>query len=367
MTVEVDDPQPSSAPQWRPTVAVIIPVHNGESMLAETVQSAFAQSFGDFEVLVVDDASTDQTPELLASLEERYAPRLRWWRLPHNIGPSAARNFAFEKTRAPLVAPLDGDDLWHVDKLRLQVEALERRPGAVLAYSSVAHIDGESRYLYEASRARHDGDVFLKILLGNFLECGSNPLVRADAWRAVGGYDATLRTGEDWDFYLKLADRGPFAAVSETLTFYRKHPGSATTRSLVAMEQGARRVARRHGAKLSGPAQAMRQPMMANLYRYFLQQVYEGPPATWRGPAALRFTVQLLRFDPELRRRRGTTALLMLKALIGRLSGRWAGRVEGVVSRLPGLDQLPGVHWRPIEDITTELPEAVANAAVARF
>ncbi|MEO1087807.1 MAG: glycosyltransferase family 2 protein, partial [Acidobacteriota bacterium] len=205
MTAEVDDPQPSHDSQPQATVAVIIPVHNGESMLAETVESAFAQSFGDIEVLVVDDASTDGTPELLASLEERFSPRLRWWRLPKNIGPSAARNFAFEKTRAPLVAPLDGDDLWHVDKLRLQVEALDHRPDAVVAYSSVAHIDGDGRHLYDTSRARYDGDVFLRLLLGNFLECGSNPLVRADAWRAVDGYDATLRTAEDWDFYLKLA------------------------------------------------------------------------------------------------------------------------------------------------------------------
>lgn len=365
MTVEVDDPQTSREPQRQATVAVIIPVHNGESLLAETVESAFAQSFSDIEVLVVDDASTDQTPELLASLEKRFAPRLRWWRLPQNIGPSAARNFAFEKTRAPLVAPLDGDDLWHVDKLRLLVEALDRRPDAVVAYSSVAHIDGESRFMYEASRASHDGDVFLQILLGNFLECGSNPLVRADAWRAVGGYDATLRTGDDWDFYLKLADRGPFAAVPETLTLYRKHPGSATARSLVAMEQGGRRVARRHGAKLSGPARALRRPMMANLYRYFLQQVYEGPPAAWRGPAGLRFTMQLLRFDPELRR--STAALLLLKAVIWLLSGRRADRAEGIVVRLTGLEQLRGVHFRPTEDITTELPEDVANAVVSRF
>ncbi|MEO1368076.1 MAG: glycosyltransferase family 2 protein, partial [Acidobacteriota bacterium] len=153
MTVEVDDPQPSHEPERRATVAVIIPVHNGASMLAETVESAFGQSFGDIEVLVVDDASTDPTPELLESLEKRYAPRLRWWRSPTNVGPSAARNFAFEKARAPLVAPLDGDDLWHVDKLRLQVEALERSPGAAVAYSSVAHIDGEGRHLYDTSRA----------------------------------------------------------------------------------------------------------------------------------------------------------------------------------------------------------------------
>ncbi|MEM8994870.1 MAG: glycosyltransferase family A protein, partial [Acidobacteriota bacterium] len=349
------------------TVAVIIPVHNGASMLAETVESAFAQSFGDIEVLVVDDASTDQTPELLKSLEERYAPRLRWWRCPQNVGPSAARNVAFEKTRAPLVAPLDGDDLWHVDKLRLQVEALERRPGAAVAYSSVAHVDGEGRHLYDTSRADHDGDVFLRLLLGNFLECGSNPLVRADAWRAVGGYDDTLRTAEDWDFYLKLANHGPFVAVPETLTYYRKHPGSATTRSLVAIEQGAQRVARRHGALLRGPAVAVRRPMMANLYRYFLQQVYEGPPAAWRGPAGLRFTLRLLRFDPALRRRPGTAVQLLLKAMIGLLPGRWAGRVEAAAGRLPGLDQLPGIHWRPTGDMTTELPEEVANANLARF
>ncbi|MEO1083993.1 MAG: hypothetical protein AAFY88_07105, partial [Acidobacteriota bacterium] len=164
-----------------------------------------------------------------------------------------------------------------------------------------------------------------------------------------------------------LADRGPFVAVYETLTYYRKHPGSATTRSLVAIERGARRVARRHGAKLRGPAQAVRRPMMANLYRYFLQQAYEGPPAAWRGPAGLRFTVRLLRYDPELRRRSDDAVLLMLKAVIGLLPGRWSGRVEGAVSRLPGLKQLPGVHWRPTGDMTTDLPEEVTNAVVARF
>ena len=349
----------SVSQQGLPDVSVVIPVHNGAATLAETVASAFAQSLENIEVLVVDDASADATPEVLRSLEARFGSRLRHWRLGTNGGTSTARNFAISKARAPYIAPLDADDLWHVDKLRRQVEALEAVPEAVASYGWVAHVDSESRYLHEGSHACHEGDVFLTVLLGNFLECGSNILARTDACRAVGGYDESLPSAEDWDFHVRLAFYGPFAVARETLTYYRKHQGSQTLNGLHQIEESALLVTERYYADLRGPEAGLRQSTMANLYRYFLQQVYEGPPAPWRARTGLRFVRQLLRHDPALGRPLG--ALLLLKSMIRFLPAAWARAVERGASHLPGLETLPDAHHRPINDLQHELPRELRD------
>lgn len=212
-------------------VSVLIPAYNAQATLLQTLQSVERQSFGDFEVIVVDDGSRDDTARIGADFAARDA-RFRLVRQA-NAGTAAARNAALALARGEWIAPLDADDLWHPDKLARQVQCLKAAPPAtVLVYSWSVDID--ERSLVTSRRLdldRFEGDAYAALVLTNFIGNSSVPLVRRDALVAVGGWDASLRTRaaqgcEDWQLYLRLAEVGDFVLAPGFLTGYRQTPSS---------------------------------------------------------------------------------------------------------------------------------------------
>jgi glycosyltransferase involved in cell wall biosynthesis len=215
---------------------VIVPVHNRPRFVREAIDSALAQEFdGGLEVVVVDDGSTDDTPQVLAS----FGDRIRAFR-QDNAGPAHARNRAFREARGEFLALLDSDDVWLPGKLRAQVAALDASPEACLVHSDVEEFwdDGSGRRWTRRPPVLA-GHVLRDLLHRNFVHTMTVVLRRA-AVEQAGGFDPAYPPCEDWDLWLRLAERWPFAADSGRRVRTRVHEGGISSDPIVVYTQGCR-------------------------------------------------------------------------------------------------------------------------------
>ena len=202
------------------TVSVVIPTHNTRRYIAAALESVFNQTYKDFEIIVVDDASSDGTEDAL----EPYFDRIVYVKQAH-AGSAVARNRGLLRSSGEYVAFLDADDLWLPSKLEKQVDLAERHPEAVLVYSDFNRTEsvGESLDSGLAKRTeRKVGEEFTSLLRQNFLHT-SSVLIRRNALADSGVFDPKLINAQDWDLWVRLADIGPFVLVDEILTHYRLH------------------------------------------------------------------------------------------------------------------------------------------------
>ncbi len=207
----------------RPTVSIVVPIHNGERYVQEALDSVFAQTFRDFDVVCVDDGSTDRSLELL----EPYRSRLLVISQT-NAGQSTARNRGVHASTGRYLAFLDQDDRWYPHKLAEQVALLETRNEVVLTYCNSDRMDSEGRVLEvgatkaEQPRAKES---LLGRLIGEGLVLPSSMLVRRDVFQRVGGFDPQLRGFEDFDLCARLKQFGEIAFLEEVGMCYRVHEG----------------------------------------------------------------------------------------------------------------------------------------------
>jgi glycosyltransferase involved in cell wall biosynthesis len=215
------------------SVSAIIPTHNHARFVGRAVGSALGQSWPAVEVIVVDDGSTDGTGQVLAAFEGRIVVI----RQP-NRGLSPARNAGARAASGDLLAFLDADDEWYPTKLERQVARFERNPGVGLVHCGVEEVDGQGRRLKTCLDGM-DGWVSREMLLfrrGVILGGGSASVVSRRAFADVGGFDESLSTSADWDFYYRLARRWEVDFVPEVLVRYRVH-GSNMHMNIHAMER----------------------------------------------------------------------------------------------------------------------------------
>ena len=213
-----------------PAVSVLIPVRNCAPYLDEALQSLAAQTFGDFEIIVVDNGSTDGTREKLRAWARR-EPRLRAFRL-RRPGLARSLNFAAAKARAPLLARLDGDDVAEPGRLAAQVEAMHLRPALGLLGSSAELIDSIGRSIGSLDRPISDTGL-RKFLRSGCAFVHSSVMMRRDVFLAAGGYRKGLNVAEDYDLWLRIAELAEIANLPERLVRYRVHVRSATARKPV--------------------------------------------------------------------------------------------------------------------------------------
>lgn len=205
------------------TVSVIIPTHNHGNLISQTLDSVFAQTFQDYEVIVVNDGSTDDTEQVLA-------PLARQGRISYlaqgNRGQAAARNHGLTRAKGQFIAFLDDDDLWPSDKLQWQVEILKEQPDTVLVYGLCNEFG-----LREGQTPAPDapnGDVADRFLEFNYIVSPGSTLIRADALRRIEGFDTRIWGADDWDLYLRLARIGKFAYRDRLALWYRCHLNNAS-------------------------------------------------------------------------------------------------------------------------------------------
>jgi glycosyltransferase involved in cell wall biosynthesis len=222
-----------------PTVTVVIPVFNGKRYLVEALESVFAQTYRDCEVICVDDGSTDGSAECL----EGYAGRVTVVRQP-NSGQGAARNVGIERAAGRYVAFLDQDDRWYSSKLEREVRVLQERPEAVLVYSNSDRMDCEGRLLQVGATLAERATALaspLGRLIGEGLVLPSSMLVRREVLVRVGGFDPHLTGFEDFDLCARLKQHGLFVLLEEPGLSYRVHDGGFSRAGKVRVIQSRER------------------------------------------------------------------------------------------------------------------------------
>ena len=221
-----------------PLVSVVIPTWNRRQLVQEAIASVVAQTYGNFELIVVDDGSTDGTIEELRKLTD---PRLRLIACPHSGVTAVSRNRGIETARGEFVAFLDSDDLWLPRKLEAQVRALTQS-GAGWCYGNYSLVDEDCREIpLRSGRFRPlSGNIIERLLRGETAVHVDCLLVRSELLETVGPFDPALRKREDLDFDFRLAMAGEAIALDEILARVRDHPRRKTAGSDFAHEHTAR-------------------------------------------------------------------------------------------------------------------------------
>lgn len=211
-----------------PSVSVLMAVHNGLPYLEESLRSIMSQSLRDIEIVVVDDASTDATPELLARLASE-DPRLRVETLRKNKRLPAALNAGLRLCRAPLVARMDADDIAHPERLRLQKHHMDRNPKVVLCGTGAHKIGKEGDFKWTE---RRDYDAFMVRWIVRFNMPLIHPTFMFRNPASDGSlllYDEKMPVAQDYDFCVRALAHGDVVSLKEPLLSYRIHQGSITS------------------------------------------------------------------------------------------------------------------------------------------
>jgi glycosyltransferase involved in cell wall biosynthesis len=219
------------------SVAIVIPAYNAKSTLGATISSVLNQTLADFELIVIDDGSSDTTYEI-AQAFARQDGRVKAARQA-NRGLAEARNAGIRASSAPLVAAIDCDDIWHPTFLEKLSKPLLHDAGETLAaYANSRILDLRDQVIGNAPAYDQSGWVFNQLLLQNFIGNGSAMMFRRDAATQLGLYEPRLQYQyaaagcEDWLLALKLSAHGKIAAVQEYLVGYRAVPGAMSQNTL---------------------------------------------------------------------------------------------------------------------------------------
>jgi glycosyltransferase involved in cell wall biosynthesis len=246
-----------------PTISIVIPAYNAEHTLLETIQSVQQQTFPNFEIIVINDGSTDRTLEILNTIADS---RLKIFSY-ENGGLPVARNRGIAHATGEFIAFLDADDLWSPDKLELQLAALQQHPEAGVAYSWTLFMDEQGKSLHADKPIFFEGNVYDKLLLKNFLASGSNPLIRKQAIESVGEFYPPAGGSADWDYWLRLAARWDFVVVPKPQIFYRQSSGSMSSK-IEFMEKCKLIVLERAFQAAPSQFQILKNQSLANTYQY---------------------------------------------------------------------------------------------------
>lgn len=303
-----------------PLISVIIPAYNSETTIRETIESVLKQTFSDFELIVINDGSTDRTLEIASSIKDA---RIKVFSYA-NAGGAVSRNRGFSHSYGEFIAFLDADDLWTPDKLEAQLEALKENPQAAVAYSWLNAIDESGKFLRKGNHRTEIGDIFTKLYLIPFVETGSNPLIRRQAFIDVNGFDESLTASQDYDLYLRLAARFEFIAVPFPQVLYRisSNSMSANVRRQEVTSLFVRERAFNESPKPLPPE--LKRDSIANFYKDTIFRLLNMPAKRERGWQAARLLLNAVKYDPQLLRRRIIWKVLLRIAAIAMLPSQQA-------------------------------------------
>lgn len=216
-----------------PLVSVIIPTYNRVRVISHAIESALQQTLTDYEIIVVDDGSTDNTREFLS---RNFANRVRYIGKPNNEGLASARNTGIEASRGTYIALLDDDDLWLPEKLALQVELAQKNPSLGLVYCGACKVNEDGELLEQIKPVKR-GDIFDDMLYRNYLlGPASIALIAKDVLQKAGNFDTNLCPCADWDMWIRLARCAEVDFVEDPLVHYVLHDENMH-RDLAGMEQ----------------------------------------------------------------------------------------------------------------------------------
>jgi glycosyltransferase involved in cell wall biosynthesis len=202
-------------------VSVVIPTHRRPMLLAAAIRSVLAQSFQDFEIVVVDDASRDNTEDVVRAFGD---PRIRYIAHRTNWRVGAARNTGVLNSRAPLIAFLDDDDEWLPEKLERQIALLDRcAPVTGIVYTGFQKIERSSGEVLSTVTPSKEGHILHELCLVNCVGTASTVLLRRECFDEVGLFDEGIDFGEEYDMWIRIARSFDFRYIAEPLVRYSVH------------------------------------------------------------------------------------------------------------------------------------------------
>lgn len=246
-----------------PLVSVVIPVYNAENTIAETIESVIKQTFTDFELVIINDGSTDNSSGILYSFTDK---RIRIIDI-ENSGASSARNLGIDNTCGKYISFIDSDDLWEESKIEKQLNALQINKDCEVVYSWTMYIDENGDKLHPIKPVDFTGDVYKKMLINNFIGSGSNILAKRDAVISAGKFDSELTYAEEWDLFIRLSINHNFAVIKEYLVYYRQSASSQSS-SIEDFEKGTLEVIDRAYKQASQQYKYLKPKAISSLYSY---------------------------------------------------------------------------------------------------
>lgn len=215
----------------REMVSIIVPTYNREKQILRAVESILNQSYQDFELIIVDDGSKDNTEAVIQEIDDT---RIRYIKLSENQGVAHARNIGIQEAKYEYIAFLDSDDEWLPEKLELQMRkmcASSKKTGLVFCRMSGKNRNSEDRFVCPPENYKKEileGSIFYPLLMQNVIGTPAM-LVRKKCLEEVGGFKEALQCLEDWELILRIADKWQIGFVDKILVEVHKSDGSVST------------------------------------------------------------------------------------------------------------------------------------------
>jgi glycosyltransferase involved in cell wall biosynthesis len=199
-------------------VSVVIPLYNARDVIAETIESVLAQTWTDYEIIVVDDGSQDGSGELV----QAFGDRIRYIR-QQNTGVAGARNRGIEESHGEYIALLDHDDLWHPTKLEKQVRMLDQNPEIGMVLTDVQHIDKRGNPKGILGHGYSPTERFAELFVQGYVPTPSSAMIRRSVFLTIGGFDEVFHSAglDDHELWPRIAARYRLANIPEPLTCHR--------------------------------------------------------------------------------------------------------------------------------------------------
>ena len=205
-----------------PTVSVIIPTYNRANLVAKAIKSVLSQTYQDFEIIVIDDGSTDNTEEIIRGFKDKRVKYIKKYK--ENKGSSVARNIGIKVARGKYIALLDSDDEWLPEKLDKQIKVIKNEfPEVGVVCSWSYNIDKKGNYISKRYLPKKDGYIYEDLLSTNPISVPT-VLIKKECFNRVGLFDDLLNAQEDWDMWIRIAKYYRFALIKVPLVKYRLHP-----------------------------------------------------------------------------------------------------------------------------------------------
>ena len=206
-----------------PLVSIIVTTFNRSTLLEETLGSILGQTFDDFELIVVDNMSTDNTSDIISVIGDS---RIRYFKNENNGVIAVNRNFGIKHAKGRYVAFCDDDDLWFPNKLHLQVGLMELNPLYALCYTNAIAFYGNKITSMKMMRRTVSEEHFSHLLSGNFIP-SSSVLIKRDIFSSIGFLSENPLIREDYDMWLRVAYFYPIVGIDSSLIFYRVHSNNS--------------------------------------------------------------------------------------------------------------------------------------------